>query len=308
MEQPPTTVLPKQHGNKNKNNVMKANLSPLNLGNAFDDENEGGFDVRREHYITLQEFLNIPRSVYLDCYMKGYSVPVTFWKQLVLHLCMPDIDSRTLVGWLFGEHINVWMELLIRFRRNNDPWTVAYTNTISVHPENQRFLIETDQHTIGTLDGSTRPYPAWSVVNWVFLPIHVGGNHWVTGVIDLPNSHVYVFDSLPNEGRKNLLSNQIQRWTPVLNNILQGRGCFNETRGPYNFQFSYNDGLGIHVPQQTNYSDCGVITCWLISCLCSERSPIVNGDPQEFWETVRNSMCQCFYLSRCEDTRDCGYD
>ncbi|GJV93638.1 phospholipase-like protein [Tanacetum coccineum] len=111
-KQPPTTVLPKQRGNKNKNNVKKANLSPLNLGNAF-DENEGGDDV--------------------------------------------------------------------------------------------------------------------------FLPIHVGGNHWVTGVIDLPNSHVYVFDSLLNEGRKNLLSNQIQRWTPVLNNILQRRGCFNEIRGPYNF-------------------------------------------------------------------------
>ncbi|GJV31182.1 phospholipase-like protein [Tanacetum coccineum] len=283
-EQPPTTILPKQRGNKNKNNVMKANLSPLNLGNAFGDENEGGDDViflggeftgnylvyenvdphkvKRDDYVTLQEFLNDPKQIYLDCYMKGYLVPVSFWQQLVPHLCMPDIDSRTPMGWLSGEHMNAWMELLIRYRSNNDPWTVAYTNTISVHPENQRFLIETDQHTIGTLDGSTRPYPAWSVVNWVFLPIHVGENHWVTGVIDLPNAYVCAFDSLPNEGRRNLLWNQIQRWTPVVNNILQGR----------------------------------------------ERSAIVNGDPQEFWETIRNNICKCFYLSRCEDTRDCGYD
>ncbi|GJR90281.1 hypothetical protein Tco_0214292 [Tanacetum coccineum] len=125
MEQPPTTILPKQRGNKKKNNVTKANLSPLNLGNAFADENVGGDDVvflggrftgnylvyenvdpqkvRREHYITLQEFLNIPRSVYLDCYMKGYSVPVTFWQQLVPHLCPPDYDSGTPMGWLSGE-------------------------------------------------------------------------------------------------------------------------------------------------------------------------------------------------------------
>ncbi|GJS45940.1 phospholipase-like protein [Tanacetum coccineum] len=229
MEQPPSTVLPKKRGNKTKNNVKKSNLSPLNLGNALDDDNEGGDDVmflggqftgnylvyenvdvskvRRENYVDYTDFLNNPEPVYLDCYMKGYLVPVTFWQQLVPHLCMPAFDSNTPMGWLSGEHMNSWMELLIRNRPNNAPWTVAYTNTISVHQENQRFLIETDQHTIGTLDGSTRPYPAWNDVNWVFMPIHVGGNHWVTGVIDLPNSHVYVFDSLPNEGRKNLLWN-----------------------------------------------------------------------------------------------------
>ncbi|GJU07089.1 hypothetical protein Tco_1123519 [Tanacetum coccineum] len=44
-KQPPTTILPKQRGNKNKNNVKKDNLSQLNLGNPFDDENEGGDDV-----------------------------------------------------------------------------------------------------------------------------------------------------------------------------------------------------------------------------------------------------------------------
>nr|GEY26278.1 hypothetical protein [Tanacetum cinerariifolium] len=44
-EQPLTTILPKQRVNKNKKNVIKANLSTLNLGNAVDDENEGGDDV-----------------------------------------------------------------------------------------------------------------------------------------------------------------------------------------------------------------------------------------------------------------------
>ncbi|GJU19789.1 phospholipase-like protein [Tanacetum coccineum] len=116
--------------------------------------------VRRENYVDYTDFLNNPEQVYLDCYMKDYLVPVTFWQQLVPHLCMPAFDSNTPMGWLSGEHMNSWMELLIRNRPNNAPWIVAYTNTISVHQENQRFLIETDQHTIGTLDGSTRPYPA----------------------------------------------------------------------------------------------------------------------------------------------------
>nr|GEW86371.1 transposase, MuDR, MULE transposase domain protein [Tanacetum cinerariifolium] len=166
MEQPPTDVLPKQCGNKNKNNVMKANLSPLNLGNGFDDKNKGGTDVillggQFTGNYLVYENVDSEKNV-----IKGYSVPVTFWQQLVPHLCMPDIDSCTPVGWLSGEHMNAWMELLIRFRGNNSPWTVAYTNTISVYPKNQLVLIETDQHTIGTLDGSMRPYQAWSVVNW----------------------------------------------------------------------------------------------------------------------------------------------
>nr|GEY81014.1 phospholipase-like protein [Tanacetum cinerariifolium] len=93
MKQPPSTVLPKKRGNKTKNNVKKSNLSPLNLENALDDDNEGGDDVifvcgqftgnylvyenvdvskvRRENYVDYTDFLNNPESVYLDCYMKG---------------------------------------------------------------------------------------------------------------------------------------------------------------------------------------------------------------------------------------------
>nr|GFC23979.1 hypothetical protein [Tanacetum cinerariifolium] len=61
--------------------------------------------------------------------MKGYLVPLTFWQQLVPHLCKLAIDSRTPIGWFSSEHMNSWMELLIRLRRSDDPWTVAYTNT-----------------------------------------------------------------------------------------------------------------------------------------------------------------------------------
>nr|GEU89998.1 phospholipase-like protein [Tanacetum cinerariifolium] len=39
MEQPPNTILPKQCVNKTKNKSKKANLSPLNLGGAFEDDN-----------------------------------------------------------------------------------------------------------------------------------------------------------------------------------------------------------------------------------------------------------------------------
>nr|GEY36681.1 phospholipase-like protein [Tanacetum cinerariifolium] len=110
------------------------------------------------------------------------------------------------IGWLSVEHMNSWMELLIRRRNAKANWTVAYTGTISVHSENNRFIIPTDQHVIGTLDGTMRPYPAWNDVDWVFMPIHVVGNHWATGVIHLPNSHFYMFDSMYNEQNKDVIA------------------------------------------------------------------------------------------------------
>ncbi|GKB02933.1 retrovirus-related pol polyprotein from transposon TNT 1-94 [Tanacetum coccineum] len=60
-------------------------------------------------------------------------------------------------------------------------FTVAKSGTTSLHPRSNRFIIEMDPHIIGRLDGSTRPYPSWDDVDWVYMPINVRGNHWVTG-------------------------------------------------------------------------------------------------------------------------------
>ncbi|GJV04804.1 phospholipase-like protein [Tanacetum coccineum] len=163
--QAPTTMVPKQRVSKSKNKGKTANLSPLNLGGVFEGYNE------EENNVTCgEEIMKTP-----DMQSLSYGTPN---------------------GWLGGEHMNSWMEFLIRRRPLNANWTVAYTSTISVHPENNQFIILNDPHVIGTLDGSTRPYPSWNDVDWVFLPIHVAGNHWATSVIDLANSHFYVFDSL----------------------------------------------------------------------------------------------------------------
>nr|GEU80641.1 hypothetical protein [Tanacetum cinerariifolium] len=45
MDFPPTTVLPKKRGGKSKNKGKKANVSPFNLGNAFNDGDVEGDDV-----------------------------------------------------------------------------------------------------------------------------------------------------------------------------------------------------------------------------------------------------------------------
>ncbi|GJX17863.1 phospholipase-like protein [Tanacetum coccineum] len=80
------------------------------------------------------------------------------------------------------------MELVIRNTPHGARFTVEKAGTASKHPGSQQFVIETDEHIKGTLDGSTRPYPSWDDVDWVYMPINAGGNHWVTSVINLPNS------------------------------------------------------------------------------------------------------------------------
>nr|GEU49916.1 hypothetical protein [Tanacetum cinerariifolium] len=192
-----------QRVSKTKNKGKKANLLPLNLGGVLEGYNEEennvtflGFQftgnilfyenvdpakVRSKNYENVLHFLNNPYQIYLDCYMRGYTVPITFSQELAPHLCMPDMQRLSYgipIGWLGGE-----MELMIRRRPLNANWIVAYTSTISVHPEYNQFIILKNPHVIGTLDGSTRPCPSWNDVDWVFLPIHVAGNHWATGRI-----------------------------------------------------------------------------------------------------------------------------
>ncbi|GJY17915.1 phospholipase-like protein [Tanacetum coccineum] len=305
---PPTTVLPNKLGDRSRNKGTNANVSPFNLGNAiFDDSvhaeevmitgvcqtdnyivyknvDPSKLIVKRERYTLCMQFLLNPYPVYLVCHIMGYSVPELFWRELVPNLYMGgyhELGESNTEGWLSMDQMNAWIELLIRERPQGARWIVAKLGTASLHPHSNQFIIQMDPHLIGTLDGSTCPYPSWNEVDWVYMPINARGDHWVTGAVNLLNSRFYVFDSLHSEVRR---------------------------RQPYNFQVIYNDGLGCPIPQLANFKDCGVITCWLISKLCVGEPIRVNGLSQEFRDNVRTQMLHMFYNCRCEDTRNCGYD
>ncbi|GJW35429.1 phospholipase-like protein [Tanacetum coccineum] len=207
-------------------------------------------------------------------------------------------------------HINFWMELMIRDRPPGARYTVAKTGTSAMIEKSNKFVIETDFHLMGMLDGSSRPYPSWDDVDIVYMPINSGGDHWVTGVLNLRWSTIHVIDSLNNPHRKKQLMDHISKWTNVLNVLLEKAGHFERTgRRPYNFELVYNDGLEFASPQQGNSSDCGVVTCWVIESLCMGRAPVLyNVDPNFFFSDFRVQMCLRLYNCRCEDTQECGYD
>nr|GEU95494.1 hypothetical protein [Tanacetum cinerariifolium] len=157
---PPTTVLAKKRIDKKKKKGKTKKLSPLNLGNTFADENVSRDDVTITGVQQTDNYFNY-QTVDPD---KGYELLSFFWPQLVLHLCTYRRERSWPKGWLSSDHMNLWIQILIRERTENANWTLAKSGTLCLHQENNHFMILTDPHNIGTLDGSVRPFPSWNDV------------------------------------------------------------------------------------------------------------------------------------------------
>ncbi|GKB49871.1 phospholipase-like protein [Tanacetum coccineum] len=204
-------LIPSQPGTSNWQNPMTS-YSP-NLPPPIPSRRQDARildPVTRDAYVMMTEFLLDLYDIYLDCYMKGYKLLSFFWPQLVPYLCTYRRERSWPEGWLSIDHMNSWIQILIRERTENANWTLAKSGTVCLHQENNRFMILTDPHNIGTLDGSVRPFPSWNDVTWVYMPINVGGVHWVTGAIDLAESIFYVFDSIESETRMLMLEKQVK--------------------------------------------------------------------------------------------------
>ncbi|GJU35745.1 hypothetical protein Tco_1184099 [Tanacetum coccineum] len=189
--------------------------------------------VERGRYVDCMRFLNAPEYVYLDCYIKGYTVGVQFWQELVPLLCKGgyyEHQKLSEVGWLSDDEL-------------------------------------------------------------------------LDGIIAVPTLHEDDVDIL------SYIKATLSKWTSLLNVMLLKDGHFQRTRRlPYNFKLVYNDGFCFPIPRQRNFSDCGVVTGWVIESLCSDMTPVVDGDPNIFFSVVRVNMASRFYDCRCEDTSQCGYD
>ncbi|GJV66970.1 phospholipase-like protein [Tanacetum coccineum] len=310
---PTTTVAPKKRANNTRNKTRSDKVSAFNIEKAGIDLNSpvedlvymGSHDtdvyislhnvdpnkVVRNQYVDCMTFLGSPKLVFLDCGIKGFVVEEQFWRDLVPYVCKGGNNTKNnyqRFAWLSEDHINFWMELMIRDRPPGARYTVAKTRTSAMIEKSNKFVIETDFHLMGMLDGSSRPYPSWDDVDIVYMPINSGGDHWVTGVLNLRWSTIHVIDSLNNPHRKKQLMDHISKWTNVLNVLLEKAGHFERTgRQPYNFELVYNDGLEFASPQQGNSSDCGVVTCWVIESLFMGRAPVLyNVDPNFFFSDL----------------------
>nr|GEZ20477.1 hypothetical protein [Tanacetum cinerariifolium] len=134
MEQPPTIILPKKHVNKTKDKGKKANLSPLNLGGAFEDDNVEDNNVM---FLGSQFTCNFLMYENVDPTKTPYGTPI---------------------GWLYGEEDRVrqlvMMNLAHEFNdasTSKDELGKAYEKCIDI-PLEQRDLIEIFLKTEAELD------------------------------------------------------------------------------------------------------------------------------------------------------------
>nr|GEU42665.1 hypothetical protein [Tanacetum cinerariifolium] len=95
-------------------------------------------DVVRDDNVDCMTFLDSPELVFSDCYIRGFRVEEQFWRGLV-------------------------------------PLLLAKTGTASMLPRSHKFVMETDIHSMGMLDGSSRPYHSWYDVDIVYMPINSKG-------------------------------------------------------------------------------------------------------------------------------------
>nr|GEW38922.1 hypothetical protein [Tanacetum cinerariifolium] len=125
-----TTVAPKKRPDKSKNNARNGKARDL---------------------LRVNEFLFNPYPVYLDCHTKGDRAMESFWRELVPDLYMAgyyNFCNDGTVNWLSDDK-----------QAHGARFTMAKAGTASKYPGSQQFVIVTDEHIKGTLDGTTRPYP-----------------------------------------------------------------------------------------------------------------------------------------------------
>ncbi|GJQ89923.1 hypothetical protein Tco_0001062 [Tanacetum coccineum] len=155
MPLPLTTSIPKKQADKSRKKTSNANISAFDLGMAVGDDNARDNEVRITGTRSTVDFISLEN---VDPNKE----------ELVPQMYKAGVDpgpDPAKVGWLSDD-------LLIRTRPDGARCIVAKSKTASLNPGSNIFLLQTNRHLRGTLDGSTRPYPSWSDVDWVYMPIN----------------------------------------------------------------------------------------------------------------------------------------
>lgn len=159
-----------------------------------------------------------------------------------------DKHGITASSWLSGEQI-------LKFGQNCQA-ALGRTNCLIIDP--LIFAVSEDQ-----LVDHLRVNVSQEI-EIIMVIIHINGNHWIIGLINLNNKTIAILDSL-GETNHGKLFNKLYR-AAALCLVLQGK---RQNFGDFKFKCSLNN------PKQMNNDDCGVVVCRIMKA-------IMDRDPEMF--------------------------
>ncbi|PWA50646.1 phospholipase-like protein [Artemisia annua] len=193
-------------------------------------------------------------------------------------------------GWLSNNHLDLWIDLLWRFRPNEADWAVA-------SPHFSQAILSGRFPTYYS-NGVRYPVP-WKDVERVFFPINEQDKHWILAELHIATGVVTFYDSL------GLVKSNRRSWRGMkkdlpsclisyLNEcgVLKSKGISDDM-----YDISYDFA---RVPEQGGlFGDCGVWVCICLYRLCRNEQLEVK-DPVQAALAYRERMLDYYFDNKVE--------
>ncbi|CAD2114118.1 sentrin-specific protease 1, putative [Plasmodium vinckei] len=231
--------------NKKENKYEKINKIDKNIF----------FKCRKRNYYD-EAILILNKKSDNNVLIEKFNVPLMYSQIKCL------IDSR----WLNDEIINFYLSMLQEYNEAGIKSGVTYLPKM--------FTFSTFFFQSLNFNGS---YNYSKVARWtkrkkidileydlILIPLHVGGNHWTLGAINIKDKHIKLYDSLNMPNRK--FFEYMKRY--IVDEV-KDKKQINIDISPWTYNSSGLPEEGI--PCQENGYDCGVFTCMFAKCLTFNR-------------------------------------
>ncbi|CAD2105472.1 sentrin-specific protease 1, putative [Plasmodium vinckei lentum] len=231
--------------NKKENKYEKINKIDKNIF----------FKCRKRNYYD-EAILILNKKSDNNVLIEKFNVPLMYSQIKCL------IDSR----WLNDEIINFYLSMLQEYNEAGIKSGVTYLPKM--------FTFSTFFFQSLNFNGS---YNYSKVSRWtkrkkidildydlILIPLHVGGNHWTLGAINIKDKHIKLYDSLNMPNRK--FFEYMKRY--IVDEV-KDKKQINIDISPWTYNPSGLPEEGI--PCQENGYDCGVFTCMFAKCLTFNR-------------------------------------
>ncbi|GKA47919.1 phospholipase-like protein [Tanacetum coccineum] len=205
------------------------------------------------------------------------------------------------------EHINAFIEVMMRKRPCNAQWTLGHSELVAFYKDSSNLMsmVSVVDVVRATIDGTNPRYPSWEKISQVFFLINLDNQHWVAASWNLNDYQLFVYNSLECPENYEKMINLLNKWKDFIKKDLESMDWFKKTKRDlecFRISLRYINDM----PRQSSMYgtlDCGVMTCKFIEMLTKGKTI----DAKKFGANVakkcqefRAKMALMLYDTRCE--------